>query len=99
MNDKIYYENLEFPERKTCIVWYNEKDDKYGLLLDNEKLFEEKNKRFIVDNYLKPVKSLSAYKAQELKDICKKIGIEIMKTPTKYKTKKELYGLLLQKII
>lgn len=99
MNDKIYYENMEYPDQKTCIVWYNEKSEKFGLLLDNDTLIKEKEKRFTVDNYLKPVKSISAYKAQELKDVCKKIGIDIMKTPTKCKTKKELYSLLLQKVM
>ena len=48
---------------------------------------------------LKPIKAISNYKAQELKDICKKLKIDIMKTPTKSKTKKELYQLVIEKII
>lgn len=99
MNDKIYYENMEYPENKTCIIWYNEKSDKFGFLLEQDKLHQYKSNRFIVDNYLKPVKSVSSYKATELKEICKKVGINIMKTPTKCKTKKELYQLLLQKVV
>ena len=99
MNDKIYYENIEYPENKTCIIWYNEKSEKFGFLLEQDKLHQYKSNRFIVDNYLKPVKSVSSYKANELKEICKKVGINIMKTPTKCKTKKELYQLLLQKIV
>jgi hypothetical protein len=31
--------------------------------------------------------------------MCKKLKIDIMKTPTKYKTKKELYQLVIEKII
>lgn len=99
MNDKIYYENIEHPGQKTCTVWYNEKSQKFGFLLDDDILFHEKEKRFVVDDYLKPVKSISAYKAKELQDVCKKIGINIMKTPTKCKTKKDLYSLLLQKVM
>ena len=99
MNDKIYYENMEYPENKTCIIWYNEKSEKFGFLLEQDKLHQYKSNRFIVDNYLKPVKSVSSYKANELKEICKKVGINIMKTPTKCKTKKELYQLLLQKVV
>lgn len=99
MNDKIYYENIEYPENKTCIIWYNEKSEKFGFLLEQDKLHQYKSNRFIVDNYLKPVKSVSSYKANELKEICKKVGINIMKTPTKCKTKKELYQLLLQKVV
>jgi len=99
MNDKIYYENIEHPQNNTCIIWFNEKTQTFGLLLEHDKLYQYKEPRFIVDNYLKPVKSISAYKANELKEICKKVGIEIMKTPTKCKTKKDLYQLLLQKIV
>ena len=47
---------------------------------------------------MKPIKSMSAYKAQEIRDICSKLKINIMKTATKYKTKKELYSLICEKI-
>ena len=47
----------------------------------------------------KPVKGISNYKAHELRDICKKLNIDIMKTPTKTKTKKELYQLVIEKIL
>ena len=99
MNNKIYYENIEFPENKTCIIKYFSNSEKYGLLLEEDKLFDYKNNLFIVDDINKPVKNISTYKAQELKDICKKLNINIMKTPTKCKTKKVLYELICQKII
>ena len=38
-------------------------------------------------------------KAQQIKDMCKKLNIDIMKTPTKSKTKKELYQLVIEKIL
>ena len=99
MNDKIYFENITFPGNKSCIIKYFEKEEKYGIFLEEEKLFEYKNKLFIVDNIIKPIKNISNYKAQDLKDICKKLNINIMKTPTKTKTKKELYQLVIEKII
>ena len=99
MNNKIYYENIEFPENKTCIIKFFPNSEKYGFLLEEEKLFDYKNNLFIVDDINKPVKNISTYKAQELKDICKKLDINIMKTPTKCKTKKVLYELICQKII
>jgi len=99
MNDKIYYENLIHPGNKNCIIKYFAEKDKYGIFLEEEKLFEYRNKLYIVDNMLKPIKAISNYKAQELKDICKKLKIDIMKTPTKSKTKKELYQLVIEKII
>ena len=99
MNDKIFYENLIKPEHQNCIIKYFPNKDKYGLFLEKDKLFEYRNKLFVVDNISKPIKGISNYKAQELKDICKKLNIDIMKTPTKTKTKKELYQLVIEKII
>lgn len=99
MNDKIYYENITYPGNPTCIIKYFEKLDKYGLFLDEKKLFDYKEKLYVVDNMKKPVKGLSSYKAQELRDICKKLNIDTMKTPTKSKTKKELYQLVIEKIL
>ena len=102
MNDKIYYENLIEPQIKTCIIKYFEKMDKYGLFLSGgteEKLFDYTSKLLLVENITKPIKGISNYKAQQIKDMCKKLKIDIMKTPTKYKTKKELYQLVIEKIL
>ena len=99
MNDKIYYENITYPGKPICIIKYFEKIDKYGLFLDEKKLFDYKDKLFVVDDMKKPIKGISSYKAQELRDICKKLNINIMKTPTKSKTKKELYQLVIEKIL
>jgi len=99
MNDKIFYENLIKPTNKNCIIKYFPDKDKCGLFLEKDKLFEYRNKLFVVDDIFKPIKGISNYKAQELKDICKKLNIDIMKTPTKTKTKKELYQLVIEKII
>ena len=41
---------------------------------------------------------MSAYKAQEIRDICSKLKINVMKNATKFKTKKDLYTLILEKI-
>ena len=103
MDDKIYYENLIQPQNKTCIIKYFKKQEKYGLFLEEEsnkhKLFEYREKLFIVDSFTKPIKTISNYKAQQLRDICKKLKIDIMKTPTKSKTKKELYQLVIEKLL
>ena len=99
MNEKIYYENITYPGNPTCIVKYFNDVEKYGLLFDEKKLFDYKEKLYVVDNMKKPVKGISNYKAHELRDICKKLNIDIMKTPTKTKTKKELYQLVIEKIL
>jgi len=104
MNDKIYYEPIyeeEFPSNKKCIIKYFKQHDKYCLFLENQnKLVDYKKNLFIVDSITKPIKNISKYKVAELRDICQKLNIpNIMKTPTKYKTKKELYQLLCEKKI
>ena len=58
-----------------------------------------KEKLFNVENIKKPIKSISAYKAQEIRDICHTLNINAMKTPTKYKTKKDLYQLICETIM
>lgn len=100
INDKFYYSNINIPDTKSCIIKYFEKLDKYGLFLGAEnKLFDYTNKLLLVENIEKPIKAISNYKAEQLKDICKKLNIDIMKTPTKRKTKKELYTLIIEKIL
>jgi|TARA_B110000971_G_C20018446_1_gene505102 hypothetical protein len=99
MTDKFYYSNINIPDNKTCIIKYFEKLDKYGFFLEKDKLSDYTNKLLLVESIKKPIKSISNYKAQQIKDICKKLNIDIMKTPTKCKTKKELYKLVIEKII
>ena len=44
-----------------------------------------------IDNYMKPLRGISAYTIKELHDICNKINIKIVDTTGKNKTKKKLY--------
>ena len=99
MSDKIYYEKIHHEGNKNCVIKYFTKEDKYGIFLEESKLQIYKDKLFVVDSIIKPIKGISSYKVQELKDICKKLKIDIMKTPTKSKPKKILYQLIMEKII
>ena len=96
MNDSIYYENIKYPGKKVCVIKYFKNKDKYGIFLEEKDIFDYKSKLYSVDNFKKPIKSISSYKAQDLKDICKVLNINIMKTATKCKTKKELYQLIVE---
>ena len=99
MDNYIYYEELYTDEEKMCIIKYEKEADKYGLYdVSKEKLEELKKNRLQITNISKPIKSLSSYKVLELKEICKTLNIDIMKTETKCKTKKELYQLIQEKI-
>ena len=97
MDDKIYYENILDEDNKTCIIKYFKKDEKYGIFLNNISKIK-KNKLFRVDNLSKPIKAISNYKADEIREICKKLNINPMKSPTKYHTKKILYQLIKEKL-
>ena len=97
MDDKIYYENIIDEDNKTCVIKYFKDSEKYGLFLNDISKIK-KNKLFIVDNLSKPIKAISNYKADEIREICKKLDINIMKSPTKYKTKKILYQLIKEKL-
>lgn len=99
MNNKIWYEKIIIPQNQRCIIKFFEKQNKYGLFLVEQKLFDYTSKLLKVDSVIKPIKGISNYKAQQIKDMCKKLNIDIMKTPTKSKTKKELYQLVIEKIL
>lgn len=98
ITDKLFYESIDFYGNKTCYIL--KKNDRFGVWLSNDKINLEKvkSKRLIIDNLKKPLYSITYYKVQELKDMCLKINIDIMKTPTKCKTKKELYQLIIENI-
>ena len=99
MDDNIYYEDFYSDEKKKCILKYEKEQDKYGILeLKDEKLEELKNNKLRILNLSKPLKALSSYKVLELKEMGKKLNIDIMKTATKSKTKKEIYQLIQEKI-
>lgn len=99
LNNKIYYENITYPGNKICVIKQFEKNIEYGLLLETNSIDKYRQKLFVVDSFTKPIKAISSYKAQDLRDICNKLDIDIMKTPTKKKTKKELYQLITEKLI
>ena len=99
MNEHTYYEEFYSDEEKVCIIKYEKEQDKYGLYdISKEKLEDLKKNRLHILNISKPIKSLSSYKVLQIKEICKTLNIDIMKTETKCKTKKELYQLIQEKI-
>jgi hypothetical protein len=71
---------------------------KYGFEIGNNELIDNiKTSLYRVDNIDKPIKAFSAYKTQELIDICSKLAIEIINKDTnKIKPKKDLYEGIIQ---
>lgn len=93
--------------RNTVAQLILQNDDKmlYCIDINNTDLYKEKvskeycdKKYYLVENIGKPFYSISSYKADELRDICKSNGIETVNINGKNKTKKILYQELNDKI-
>jgi hypothetical protein len=104
VNKKTYYELLTNDTNIVYIVhdlastspskYYH----KYGFeLATEESLHTIRTTLYKLDHIDKPIKAASAYKVQDLQNICNKLGIEIMnKISGKNKTKNDLYESLIQ---
>lgn len=93
-DDHIYYENINEEYNELIII--NKNKDKYGLCTNINELDigNIKKSKLFVDNIYKPLKPISNYKVNELKEICIKFKLNIKKNETKFITKKEMYQLL-----
>jgi hypothetical protein len=98
IKNKTYYELNMNDSNKIYIINYLHDKDKYGFEETNkDNLDDLRNKYYKVDNIAKPIKAISAYKTQELIDICKKLEIEILNdSKTKPKSKQELYESIIK---
>ena len=89
-SDKIYVVHEIKSQSK-----YN---NKYGFEMGtNESISNIRSKFFRLEAIDKPIKAMSAYKLNELIDICNKLVINIYNNVTsKQKSKKELYESIIQ---
>jgi len=94
---KIYFELL-MNDDKIHIIHRLDNYSKYGYEgIEQSKIELYRSTLFKVDNFEKPVKSISSYKVSQLVEFCTKLGIEIYdKNTNKNKSKKDLYELLIQ---
>lgn len=97
-----YYEMLMNDSDKIYIVHeirsQSKYNNKYGYEMGtNESISNIRNTFLRLESINKPIKSISAYKVNELTDICNKLVIDIYNNMTgKQKTKKELYEAIIQ---
>jgi hypothetical protein len=98
IKNKTYYELNMNDSNKIYIIKYLHEKDKYGFEETNKDSLDDlRNKYFKVDNIAKPIKAISAYKTQELIDICKKLEIETLNdSKTKTKSKQDLYESIIK---
>jgi hypothetical protein len=95
LNGKIGYSNIIKDSKDTFLILKDGVD--YGLYSDESKktvkIKRALENNWIITNFKKPLKGISSYKIAELKEICNKLDINIIK-----KKKKELYNLIQEKL-
>lgn len=99
INNKCYYELFNNDLDNIYIISISNKYNKrfYGYKVVTRNDIEGlTSSLFKLDNIDKPIKSMSAYKINELIDICNKLSIETKHMNGKNKSKNDLYELLIQ---
>ena len=98
IQNKTYYELCMNDSHDTAII--QKFDKKFGVkLVDNDFTMGVKNDFIQIENVEKPLKAISAYKVQDLINICNKLEIDVKHALSeKTKTKKELYEDIYKKI-
>ena len=95
--DSIIYLHKSYENDKTMYIYYDKKNNIYEEKkeIDIEELMKSRLK---IDLLAKPLRAISYYKANDIKEMCKILNISIMKNAVKTYTKKELYEKIVQKI-
>jgi hypothetical protein len=91
INKKIYYELVNNDDNDFFVIHIIHNKCGYEENVSKEKIQEYKNTLLKVDNINKPIKAISNYKLDEIREISKIFGLNIMNNNDKKKTKSELY--------
>jgi hypothetical protein len=96
-----YYEMMMNDSDKIYVVHeiqsQSKYNNKYGYEMGtNDSISNIRNTFFRLESIDKPIKAMSAYKLNELTDICNKLVINIYNITGKQKSKKELYEAIIQ---
>ena len=96
VKNKSFFELLMNDTSEIYIVYWVG-NGKFGYEKNIDVSNSIKSTHYKLDNIEKPIKTISAYKLQELVDICQKLDIEfINKDTNKAKNKKDLYEAIIQ---
>ena len=95
IDNKVFYQKIMNDDDEYCIICKND-DGTFSLWNNTKKfpLYIYKNSLLEIVNLKKPLKGLSAYKVDDLVQMCLKLKHTIMNDNGKRKTKKELYMLI-----
>ena len=96
------YTSLSPSSIKDLIVHKINNEYKLELFYNHDEMYkttlEYRNTLWNIENIEKPLSKITNYKLQQLIDIANKLNINIMASPTKKKTKKQLYDEITKKI-
>lgn len=95
--DKLLFEHKSYDNKDTIIVYHDKKNNIFKNI-DEVNIENIKLNKLIIESISKPIRAISYYKADDIKQMCKKLNINIMKNSTKMFTKKELYRKILIEI-
>jgi len=102
ISKKTYFESLMNDTSEIYIVKEQNQESKYvkkyGYQIGTKNIIDNIRETFYkLDKIDKPIKTMSAYKVEELVSICERLAINIINTETgKNKTKKDLYEAIVQ---
>ena len=97
------------PVKRTCFICGSNDLSHINIIyIDNERFYIKKNNTteefnkikkeyYLLESLEKPIKSISSYTAPELQTISCKLGIDL-KTPSKSKTKQQLYTEIMERL-
>jgi len=100
IHKRKYFELTCNEEQEYHVIHWQENPQKYFYEMNvaKEALDNYRNTLFYWENLEKPIKSMTAYKVNELLELCKKLGLEEKIDKLNKKTKKDLYELLIQNL-
>ena len=97
IDDNKYMERVIYDQANITVI--KRENERYGIYsCDKDKIQSFREIFWKVDDMAKPLKKFSNYKAKELRNICKKLNINIYNEKKGIFNMKKLYELITQKI-
>jgi hypothetical protein len=100
INKSTYYQLFDDSDSSAVVfmVCKDPKTKRYGYkLLNKEEMENYRTNYYHIENIIKPIKAISAYKVDDLVSICEKVSISVVNNVTgKRKTKQDMYESLVQ---
>ena len=97
IDNNKYAELISYEQKDVVVI--RKQNDQYGIYSSTKEEIESlREKYWKIEDFSKPLKSMSSYKAKDLRIICKKLNINIYNDKNKILNMKKLYKLISEKI-